>query len=156
MQSSVGALRGTALAQAGPSRQAGAAAQRGGLQVTCVATPSKPPASNKAKRSKVELIKESSDFLRHPLMQARGCRQPGCWAAAGAAAACQSGPHASPASRARAAAPMRPAGPPGRSVLLRAAAQPRLPAPLPFGTPARIPPLLRRPPPGCRRPRRAL
>ena len=38
---------------------------------TCVATPSRPPASNKAKRSKVEIIKEGSDFLRHPLMQVR-------------------------------------------------------------------------------------
>lgn len=44
---------------------------RGGLTVTCVATPSRPPASNKAKRSKVEIIKEKSDFLRHPLMQVR-------------------------------------------------------------------------------------
>lgn len=33
-----------------------------------VATPSKPPASRLAKRSKVEIIKEKSDFLRHPLM----------------------------------------------------------------------------------------
>lgn len=33
-----------------------------------VATPSKPPASRLAKRNKVELIKEKSDFLRHPLM----------------------------------------------------------------------------------------
>lgn len=66
------AFLGAALA---PSRQAAApssAAQRGGLQVTCVATPSRPPASNKAKRSKVEIIKEKSDFLRHPLMQVRG------------------------------------------------------------------------------------
>jgi sulfite reductase (ferredoxin) len=46
---------------------------RGGLTVTAVATPSRPPASNKAKRSKVEIIKEKSDFLRHPLMQVRFC-----------------------------------------------------------------------------------
>ena len=37
--------------------------------MTCVATPSRPPTSKPAKRSKVELIKEKSDFLRHPLMQ---------------------------------------------------------------------------------------
>lgn len=36
---------------------------------TCVATPSKTPASRLAKRSKVELIKEQSDYLRHPLME---------------------------------------------------------------------------------------
>lgn len=37
--------------------------------VAChVATPSRPPASRLAKRSKVEIIKEESDFLRHPLM----------------------------------------------------------------------------------------
>lgn len=34
-----------------------------------VATPVRPPASKLAKRSKVEIIKEDSDFLRHPLMQ---------------------------------------------------------------------------------------
>jgi sulfite reductase beta subunit-like hemoprotein len=33
-----------------------------------VATPTRPPASKKAKRGKVEIIKEQSDFLRHPLM----------------------------------------------------------------------------------------
>ena len=36
--------------------------------VAHVATPSRPPASRLAKRSKVEIIKEESDFLRHPLM----------------------------------------------------------------------------------------
>ena len=46
-----------------------AARGRGDLHVTCVATPSKPPASRLAKRSKVEIIKENSDFLRHPLME---------------------------------------------------------------------------------------
>ena len=35
-----------------------------------VAMPStRPPASRRAKRSKVEIIKEESDFLRHPLME---------------------------------------------------------------------------------------
>lgn len=42
---------------------------RRGLVITNVATPSKPPTSKPAKRSKVEIIKEKSDFLRHPLMQ---------------------------------------------------------------------------------------
>lgn len=37
--------------------------------VTNVATPSKPPSARLAKRSKVELIKEKSDYLRHPLME---------------------------------------------------------------------------------------
>lgn len=52
-----------------PRSAQGSAPNRGASTVTCVATPSRPPASNKAKRSKVELIKEQSDFLRHPLMQ---------------------------------------------------------------------------------------
>ena len=51
---------------------------RGGLTVACVATPSRPPASNKAKRSKVEIIKEKSDYLRHPLMEVRA-RVWGAW-----------------------------------------------------------------------------
>mmetsp|Transcript_22580 Transcript_22580/g.76794 ORF Transcript_22580/g.76794 Transcript_22580/m.76794 type:complete len:664 (-) Transcript_22580:201-2192(-) len=34
-----------------------------------VATPSKPPTAMPAKRSKVELIKQGSDYLRHPLME---------------------------------------------------------------------------------------
>jgi sulfite reductase (ferredoxin) len=43
---------------------------RSGLvRTSCVATPTRPPTSKPAKRSKVELIKEKSDFLRHPLMQ---------------------------------------------------------------------------------------
>jgi hypothetical protein len=57
-------------------RQRGAAAGRSlraagrrVLTVTNVATPSKPPSARLAKRSKVELIKEESDYLRHPLMQ---------------------------------------------------------------------------------------
>lgn len=41
----------------------------GSSVTTCVATPTRPPTSKPAKRSKVELIKEKSDFLRHPLMQ---------------------------------------------------------------------------------------
>lgn len=41
----------------------------GHVATTCVATPTRPPTSKPAKRSKVELIKEESDFLRHPLMQ---------------------------------------------------------------------------------------
>jgi sulfite reductase (ferredoxin) len=49
------------------SRQAGPT--RGKLVVTNVAVPSKPPAFKGAKRSKVEIIKEKSDYLRHPLMQ---------------------------------------------------------------------------------------
>ena len=38
---------------------------------TCVATPSKPPTTSPPKRSAVEIIKENSDFLRHPLMEGR-------------------------------------------------------------------------------------
>lgn len=34
-----------------------------------VAVPTKPPTSRSAKRSKVEIIKEKSDYLRHPLME---------------------------------------------------------------------------------------
>jgi len=49
------------------SRQAGPT--RGKLVVTNVAVPSKPPAFRAPKRSKVEIIKEKSDYLRHPLMQ---------------------------------------------------------------------------------------
>ncbi|KAK9919120.1 hypothetical protein WJX75_009543 [Coccomyxa subellipsoidea] len=37
--------------------------------ITCVATPAKPPSAKKAKRSKVEILKEKSDYLRHPLME---------------------------------------------------------------------------------------
>ena len=39
------------------------------LVVTAVATPSRPPAASMAARSKVESIKEESDYLRHPLME---------------------------------------------------------------------------------------
>lgn len=41
---------------------------RDALHITCVAVPTKSPASRLAKRSKVEIIKEKSDYLRHPLM----------------------------------------------------------------------------------------
>ena len=37
--------------------------------IVAVATPTKPPAAKVAKRSKVEHVKEKSDYLRHPLMQ---------------------------------------------------------------------------------------
>jgi sulfite reductase (ferredoxin) len=46
-----------------------AAAAAGALKVTAVATPSRPPTSYTAKRSAVEIIKQESDFLRHPLME---------------------------------------------------------------------------------------
>ncbi|GHP03603.1 hypothetical protein PPROV_000235800 [Pycnococcus provasolii] len=49
----------------GGARAVGARSAR----VVCVATPSKPPASTAPRRSKVEEIKENSDFLRHPLME---------------------------------------------------------------------------------------
>ncbi|DBA70436.1 TPA: transcriptional regulatory protein [Trebouxia sp. C0005] len=39
------------------------------VQTSCVATPVKPPSTKLAKRSKVEIVKEKSDFLRHPLME---------------------------------------------------------------------------------------
>lgn len=67
LQATASAFMGSSLAR-GPT---GSSQQRVALTTTCVATPSRPPASNKAKRSKVELIKQKSDFLRHPLMQAR-------------------------------------------------------------------------------------
>lgn len=44
-------------------------ASRGRMVVLNVATPSKNPASRLAKRSKVEIVKEKSDYLRHPLME---------------------------------------------------------------------------------------
>lgn len=39
------------------------------VHTSCVATPVKPPATKLAKRSKVEIVKEQSDYLRHPLME---------------------------------------------------------------------------------------
>jgi hypothetical protein len=44
---------------------------RGRLLVTNVAVPSRPPTAHPARRSKVEIIKEQSDYLRHPLMEVR-------------------------------------------------------------------------------------
>jgi hypothetical protein len=46
-----------------------APARRSRLVVVAVATPSKSPTQRLAKRSKVEIIKEKSDYLRHPLME---------------------------------------------------------------------------------------
>jgi len=42
---------------------------RGRLLVANVAVPSRPPTAHTARRSKVEIIKEQSDYLRHPLME---------------------------------------------------------------------------------------
>ena len=42
---------------------------RAAVPTTCVATPTKPPSTKLAKRSKVEITKEKSDFLRQPLME---------------------------------------------------------------------------------------
>lgn len=54
----------------GRGTAAGSNGQRARPAVTvAVATPSRPPTANKPKRSKVEIIKENSDFLRHPLME---------------------------------------------------------------------------------------
>ena len=55
------------LADLGACRRPGG--RRARVLTSAVATPSKPPASHAAARSKVELIKEGSDFLRHPLME---------------------------------------------------------------------------------------
>jgi hypothetical protein len=44
---------------------------RGRLLVANVAVPSRPPTAHTARRSKVEIIKEQSDYLRHPLMEVR-------------------------------------------------------------------------------------
>ena len=52
-----------------PGRCTATPGRSGNNVITCVATPSRPPTSKPPKRSKVELIKEKSDFLRHPLMQ---------------------------------------------------------------------------------------
>ena len=62
MQQTLGQSRVGAMQRV--SRRSG----RGALHVTCVAVPTKSPASRLAKRSKVEIIKEKSDYLRHPLM----------------------------------------------------------------------------------------
>nr|QPT54870.1 ferredoxin-sulfite reductase [Scenedesmus acutus] len=50
-------------------QQRTSAPSRQGLHVCNVAVPSKPPAFKSARRSKVEIIKEKSDYLRHPLME---------------------------------------------------------------------------------------
>ena len=63
------AFMGASLAVRQPCAPSTSARAAGQTPTTAVATPSRPPASNKAKRSKVELITEKSDFLRHPLMQ---------------------------------------------------------------------------------------
>jgi sulfite reductase (ferredoxin) len=60
-------LGATAVPVARPAGPPGGAPAR--AVTTCVATPTRPPTSKPPKRSKVELIKEKSDFLRHPLMQ---------------------------------------------------------------------------------------
>ncbi|CAD7701538.1 unnamed protein product [Ostreobium quekettii] len=60
-------MRGTPLAPAAPKTDRSRAHASG--RVCAVATPSKPPTTRKARRSKVEIIKEGSDFLRHPLME---------------------------------------------------------------------------------------
>eukprot|EP00775_Hariotina_reticulata_P000034 gene34-164_t len=52
-------------AAAGPALRTG----RRRSVIMCVAVPTKPPTSSSAKRSKVEIIKEKSDYLRHPLME---------------------------------------------------------------------------------------
>jgi hypothetical protein len=50
-------------------QQRSTAPSRQGLHVCNVAVPSKPPAFKAPRRSKVEIIKEKSDYLRHPLME---------------------------------------------------------------------------------------
>lgn len=68
-------LRGTQLqtsrhaGAAGRSRAGSRGAQLPAARPQAVATPSKPPTLLPPKRSKVETIKEDSDYLRHPLMQ---------------------------------------------------------------------------------------
>lgn len=65
MESLRGALAGQSLAACRPAaRQAQIR-----VQTSCVATPTRPPATKLAKRSKVEIVKEQSDYLRHPLME---------------------------------------------------------------------------------------
>lgn len=51
------------------SRSGLSASRSAPVRPQAVATPSKPPTSAPPKRSKVELIKETSDYLRHPLME---------------------------------------------------------------------------------------
>jgi sulfite reductase (ferredoxin) len=59
-------------AAASPSSSSSSSSSfRGRLLVSNVAVPSRPPTAHKARRSKVEIIKEQSDYLRHPLMEVR-------------------------------------------------------------------------------------
>ncbi|KAG0613339.1 hypothetical protein M758_6G095600 [Ceratodon purpureus] len=55
-------------ASAIPASTSGAASP-GALSICAVATPVKPPTTMPPKRSKVEIIKQNSDFLRYPLKQ---------------------------------------------------------------------------------------
>merc|ERR1719218_576130 len=50
-------------------RPAGSCPRRVAVAPQAVATPSKPPAMKLPKRGAVEIIKQESDFLRHPLME---------------------------------------------------------------------------------------
>lgn len=68
-----GAAASSALS-AGASRRVAAASRRCSLLVANVAVPSRPPTAHPARRSKVEIIKEQSDYLRHPLMEVRAVR----------------------------------------------------------------------------------
>ena len=58
---------GVPLRQGGRHNRRRCIAER--LPVQAVAMPVQSPTSKPAKRSKVEIIKERSDFLRHPLME---------------------------------------------------------------------------------------
>lgn len=62
-------LRGAFAGQSLTCRQMPGRTPKLNPQTTCVATPVKPPSAKVAKRSKVEIVKEQSDFLRHPLME---------------------------------------------------------------------------------------
>lgn len=62
-------LRGAFAGQALSSSRVSARPTKAVVQTSCVATPVKPPSTKLAKRSKVEIVKEKSDFLRHPLME---------------------------------------------------------------------------------------
>lgn len=62
-------LRGAFAGQSLTCRQMPGRAPKLSPQTACVATPVKPPSAKVAKRSKVEIVKEKSDFLRHPLME---------------------------------------------------------------------------------------
>jgi sulfite reductase (ferredoxin) len=62
-------LRGAFAGQAVSCSRLSARPTKLTVQTSCVATPVKPPSTKLAKRSKVEIVKEKSDFLRHPLME---------------------------------------------------------------------------------------